>query len=31
MQNTHPKEFKRMGAEISETVDEILERIKSLG
>ncbi|MGR3176892.1 MAG: AAA family ATPase [Candidatus Anammoxibacter sp.] len=30
MQNEYPKEYKRMGAEISGTVNEILERIKAL-
>ncbi|MCD4652770.1 AAA family ATPase [bacterium] len=30
MQNEYPREFKRMGSEISDTVDEILENIKLL-
>ena len=30
MKDEYPKEYKRMGAEIKETVDEVLERIKAL-
>jgi len=31
MRDEYPKEYKKMGSEISETVDEVLERIKKMG
>ena len=30
MHEEHPKEFKRMGAEVGETVDEVLAKINAL-